>query len=96
MTWPNIVFSRGLTRADALFDWLNKTSGEGFAADGNKLVKSTGAVTAITGDGTRLRSWELDGLPGPLEGTGLRRRPQNPLDEELEIAHHGFRSSDPS
>ena len=47
LEWPNITFTRGLTDADALFDWMNKTAGEGFAAAGNKLTRSTGAITAI-------------------------------------------------
>ena len=47
LEWPNITFSRGLTDADALFDWVNKTSGEGFAAAGNKITRSTGAITAV-------------------------------------------------
>src|SRR5882757_8553585 len=59
MSWPNIVFRRGLTQSDALFEWLAKTSGEGFAGNGNKLSRSTGAITAITHTGERLRSWEL-------------------------------------
>ena len=31
LEWPTITFTRGLTDADALFDWMNKTAGEGFA-----------------------------------------------------------------
>ena len=37
MSWPNIVFKRGLTQSDALFDWLQKSSGEGFAGIGALL-----------------------------------------------------------
>lgn len=96
LEWPTITFTRGLTDADALFDWMNKTSGEGFAAAGSKLVRSTGAITAIAGSGTRLRAWSLEGVY-PVRWTGPRfsTTSDDPLTEELEIAHHGFRSSAP-
>ena len=96
LEWPTITFTRGLTDADALFDWMNKTAGEGFAAAGNKLVRSTGAITAIAGNGSRLRAWSLEGVY-PIRWTGPRfsTTSDDPLTEELEIAHHGFRSSAP-
>ncbi|MDQ1249290.1 MAG: hypothetical protein QG597_3664, partial [Actinomycetota bacterium] len=28
MTWPNLVFSRGLTDSDALFAWVRRSAGE--------------------------------------------------------------------
>src|ERR1700712_5453486 len=51
MSGPNIVFKRGLTQSDALFDWLQKSSGEGFAGNKNSLTRSTGAVTALDSAG---------------------------------------------
>ncbi len=94
LEWPTITFTRGLTDADALFDWMNKTAGEGFAAAGSKLVRSTGAITAIAGSGARLRAWSLEGVY-PIRWSGPRFGidDSDPLTEELEIAHHGFRSS---
>src|SRR4051794_37884263 len=53
MTWPHLVFRRGVVQSDALFDWLQKSSGEGFAANSNKLTRASGAVTAMSGDGKR-------------------------------------------
>ena len=93
MVWPNIVFRRGLTQSDALFDWLGKSSGEGFASKNNKLVRTTGAITALDTTGARLRAWELNDVfpvrwKGPEFKTGLNA----PLEEELEIAHHGFKA----
>lgn len=94
LEWPTITFTRGLTDADALFDWMNKTAGEGFAEGGNKLVRSTGAITAIAGNGTRLRAWSLEGVyPVRWSGPQFHTGSDDPLTEELEIAHHGFRSS---
>jgi phage tail-like protein len=94
MEWPNITLSRGLTQSDALFDWMNKTSGEGFAASGNKLERCTGAITAIGSDGSRMRAWNLDGVyPVRWKGPDMNVSSNDPLSEELEIAHEGFRSS---
>lgn len=93
MTWPNVVFKRGLTQSNALFDWLNKSSGEGFAAASNKLTRSTGAITAVGGDGTRLRAWELiDVFPVRWKGPDFAVESRDALEEELEITHHGFRA----
>ena len=94
LEWPNIVFSRGLTQSDALFEWMNKTAGEGFAANSNKMTRSTGAITAIASDGVRLRSWSLDSVfPVRWKGPDFDRRPAPLLSEELEVAHHGFKAS---
>lgn len=95
LEWPNIVFSRGLTQSDALFDWMQRTSGEGFAANGNKVTRSTGAITAIAGNGQRLRSWSLAGvLPIRWKGPDFDGSAASVLSEELEITHQGFRAAD--
>ena len=93
MTWPRLVLRRGITDSDALFEWIQKSAGEGFTANGNKLVRSTGAVTILGSDGSRLRSWEFsDAFPVRWSGPKLDATTNSPLDEELEVAHHGFRS----
>ena len=61
-----------------------------------KLAQST-SITAVAGNGSRLRAWSLEGVypvrwTGPRFGIGT----DDPLTEELEIAHHGFRSSSPA
>jgi phage tail-like protein len=90
-SWPNIVMKAGITSSDALFQWVASTSGDGFAAAGNKITRCTGAITAVAADGTRLRSWDLQGA-FPVRWTGPRfsAGSNDPLQEELEIAHHGF------
>lgn len=94
LEWPNIVFSRGLTQSDALFDWMNRTAGEGFAAAGNKIARATGAITAIASNGSRLRSWSLEGVfPVRWKGPDFDIGNANPLNEELEITHHGFKAA---
>ncbi|MCW2602056.1 MAG: hypothetical protein JWN61_191 [Pseudonocardiales bacterium] len=97
MSWPHLIFRRGVTESNALFDWLNKTSGEGFAANGNKLERSTGAVTALSGEGKRLRAWEFDGVfPIRWSGPDFDSMSDSALEEELEVAHHGFRAKKPA
>ena len=97
ISWPNVVFRRGITDSDALFEWIQKSSGEGFAAAGNTLTRSTGAVTAIGLDGTRLRSWNLTAVwPVRWKGPDFDVANEDPLQEELEIAHHGFVSAKPA
>jgi phage tail-like protein len=93
MVWPNLVFRRGLTQSDALFNWMSKSSGEGFAANSNKLTRSTGAVTALDSAGGRLRSWEFqDVFAVRWKGPDFDVDKSAPLEEELEVAHHGFKA----
>jgi len=93
MTWPHLIFKRGVTQSDALFDWMSKSSGEGFAGNGNKLTRSTGAVTVLDAEGTRLRAWEFDGIyPVRWSGPEFSSGSNEALQEQLEVAHHGFRS----
>lgn len=91
--WPNLVFSRGMVASDALFQWVKNSAGEDFAAAGNKLKRCTGAVTALSYTGERLRAWEFDSVFA-VRWTG----PEFSVDsdaqlvEELEVAHNGFRA----
>lgn len=94
MSWPNIVLRRGVTKSDALFEWLSKSSGEGFAGNQNKLTRCTGAITAINHHLDRLRSWDLLGVfPVRWKGPEFSIDRREPLEEELEIAHQGFGSA---
>ena len=95
MTWPNIVLKRGITKHDNLLTWFNKSSGEQFAANGNKLVRKTAAITLIDRTGKRLRAWEFTGA-FPVKWTGPRfaAGSTDAAVEELEITHHGFRAND--
>lgn len=93
MSWPNLTFKRGLTNPDNLFTWINEVAGDGFAANGHKLKRSTGAVSLYGSDGTLLRSWNIEGaFPVRWSGPDLVSGGTGTLDEELEIAHHGFRA----
>lgn len=93
LRWPNLVFSRGMVASDALFTWVANSAGENFAANGNKLTRSTGAVTAISYTGERLRAWEFDNVFAVRwTGPEFSVDSDEQLVEELEIAHNGFRA----
>jgi phage tail-like protein len=93
MTWPNITLKRGITQNDSLLTWLGKSSGEQFAAQGNKLTRSTAAITLLGPGGGRLRAWEFDGVfPVRWKGPDFAASSSDMAVEELEVAHHGFRA----
>lgn len=95
MSWPNVVLKQGVTRGDALFKWLEKSSGEGFAGQGNKLDRRAAAVVLLALDGAALRRWTLtDAFAVKWTGPSFSTNSTEPASEELEIAHHGFRPSD--
>jgi len=94
MRWPNLVFRRGLVNSDALFAWVSRTSGDGFAGNDDTLTRATGAVTVVDGEGTRLRSWQLEGVFAVAwSGPRLSAELTAPLVETLEVAHNGFRAA---
>ena len=91
MTWPNISLKRGITKADNLFQWVNKSSGEQFASAGNKLTRSTAAITLIGPAGKRLRAWNfVEAFPVKWKGPDFAADSNGGASEQLEIAHHGF------
>jgi phage tail-like protein len=93
MTWPNITLTRGITQNDTLLTWLNKSSGEQFTAAGNKLTRSTAAITLLGPAGQRLRAWEFTGaFPVRWKGPQFAVESNEMATEELEITHHGFRA----
>lgn len=93
MTWPNLVFKRGITQTDSLFNWINEVSGDGLATQQNKVTRCTGAVTVIGYDGSRLRSWNVvDIMPVRWTGPTFDADSNASLEEELEVTHHGFTS----
>lgn len=95
MSWTNIVLKRGVTQGNDLFEWFERTSGEQFGASGSKVPVSTGAIVALNFRGDRLRSWNLKGVwpvrwKGPSFNTFTSEKREASLEEELEVAHHGF------
>jgi phage tail-like protein len=94
MTWPPIVLKSGVTSSDRLFQWFTRSSGDGFAAEGDKLTRNEGAVVLVDAAGEPVRTWEfVDAFPVKWSGPTLAASATDVAVEELEIAHHGFRSS---
>ena len=95
MTWPHITLKRGVTQNDTLITWLNRSSGEQFAANSSSLERSTAAITLLDAAGNRLRAWEFDGaFPVKWTGPSFAAGSSDHAAEEIEIAHHGFRATD--
>lgn len=95
MSWPNIVLKRGVTQSNNLLEWLNKSSGEKFASGGNKLTRSSAAITLVGPTQKRLRAWEfVDAFPVKWKGPEFAAETNNAATEQLEIAHHGFKAKD--
>ncbi len=94
MRWPSLIFSRGLTNSDSLFEWMNQSAGNGFHAAGGKLERKTASVTVVDPRGKRLRSYAIeDAFPVRWTGPTLDSLDGSALSEELEVTHHGFRSA---
>lgn len=94
MTWPNVTLKRGVTKQDELLKWLNDSSGEQFAANGNKLARKSAAITLLDRTGQRLMSWDfVDAFPVKWTGPSFATESAEAPSESLEITHHGFRAS---
>jgi len=93
MSWPNITLKRGVTRADELLKWLNESSGEKFAANGNKLTRKSAAITLVDRTGKRMMAWDfVDAFPIKWTGPTFAADSADAPAESLEIAHHGFKA----
>jgi phage tail-like protein len=89
--WPNIVLKRGFVNNDALFEWAMASSGEKFAANGSKLTRRGGEITSLGSNDKVLRSWAFkECFAVRWNGPSFNVTGNDPLVEEIEIAHHGF------
>ena len=94
MTWPNLVLKRGVTAQDVLMNWLQDAVGDGMTQRNGKTKRTTAAIVLMSTDGQRMRSWNVvDAIPVRWGGPTLATGSTDAADEELEIAHHGFRAS---
>ncbi|MDA2944654.1 MAG: phage tail protein [Actinomycetota bacterium] len=92
VTWDNLVFKRGITHDNNLFNWFELSVGPGYIMTG-RVPRMTAGITMLSGTGGRLRTWIVqDVFPvrwkGPEFDVGAEEVPT----EELEVAHHGFTS----
>jgi phage tail-like protein len=95
MKWPNLVFKRGLTDTNALFEWLLECSGEGLTAKSNKVKPREGKITVLAADRkTKVRTWTIaEAKPVKWTGPKLAASSRDLAIEELEVCHSGFRAS---
>jgi phage tail-like protein len=95
-SWPTLVMRKGtISNDNALWNWINATTGEQFATNNNKLERKTAAITAMSTDGQRLRAWELIGAwPCYWKLSTLSVDVNEPIGEEIHIKHHGFKPKD--
>lgn len=92
MKWPNLVLKRGITDSDALFEWFAKCSGDGFAANGNKVEPMHGSVSLIDLKGKVIRKWEFtEAYPVKWTGPKFAASSRDLAVEELEVCHCGFK-----
>jgi phage tail-like protein len=97
ISWPNLVFKRGIIDSDELFAWVSRSSGPEFATAGNKVKRCTGSVVLLGSDNSPLRSWEFyDAFPVKWNGPTLSATSAEVLSETIEVAHHGFVSKKPA
>jgi len=91
MKWPNLVLKRGVTNTDNLFAWFAKSSGDGFAGNGNKIDRRNGAVTLVDSTGKPVRTWKFtQAYPVKWSGPKLAASARDLAVEELEVCHCGF------
>ncbi len=99
MSWPNLVLTRGVILNDQLFEWFQRSSGDGFAGNDDRIERSTAVLIALGTNRRPVRTWAFDGaFPVKWQGPDLKSDSNDVATETLEIAHHGiqanFRSAD--
>ena len=93
LKWPNLVLKRGVTNDDNLLNWLQTSVGDGLVKRKGKANRTTAALTLVGATAKRLRTWSFeDALPVRWTGPTFAAASEDLAEEELEIAHHGFRS----
>lgn len=91
MKWPNLVFKRGITNADSLFEWFAECSGEGLAKKGNKIERRGGSIELKNAAGKTVRKWSFTGaMPVKWTGPSMAAGSSDLAVEELEVCHRGF------
>lgn len=92
LKWSNLVLKRGTTTDNRLFQWFEKTSGEGFAGEGNALDRTAVALAMVDSSGEIVRTWVFfDAFPVKWIGPKFASTSSELASEQLEVAHHGFR-----
>jgi phage tail-like protein len=94
-TFDNVRLKRGITEDNGFLVWIDGSSAGAFEKNGNKLKRTTVAITLVSADGQRLRTWTLqEAFPVSWSGPDFSISNDDFPIEELEIAHHGFTVTD--
>ena len=94
-TFENIRLKRGITQDNGFLAWIDSTTAGSFEKNGNKLKRTSVAITLMSAAGKRLRTWTLqEAFPASWSGPDLSLSNDDFPTEELEIAHHGFTVTD--
>lgn len=94
ITWNNITMKRGVTDSEAMYKWFKQSSGEGFAGNHDKIEFKSCVILALEADGGISREWGVyEAFPVRWTGPTLSADSSDVAVEELEIAHHGLRTS---
>ncbi len=94
-TFDNVRLKRGITQDNGFLVWIDASSAGAFEKNGNKLKRTTVAITLVSADGQRLRTWTLqEAFPVSWSGPDFSISNDDFPIEELEIAHHGFTVTD--
>jgi phage tail-like protein len=88
LKFPNIKFTRPLGQdTQKVVNWFTSLT-TGYS-------RCTGTIQAMTADGTVIATWSIfDVVPVKWTGPSLNADQPKVLTETLEIAHHGFLSTD--
>ncbi len=94
ISWNNIVLKRGVTDSEAMYRWFKASSGEAFAGNRDRIEFKSCVILALEPDGGISREWGVyDSFPVRWTGPTLSADSSEVAIEELEIAHHGLRTS---
>ena len=101
LKWPNLVLKRGITDNDALFAWIWRTSGQGYAEARDRsaparpaIVPLDGSISVCDSRSVTVRTWSFrQAFPVRWSGPKLAASSSELATEELEICHHGFTST---
>lgn len=94
-TFDNVRLTRGVTEDNGFLAWVDTTTAGAFEKNGNKMKRTTVAITLVSSAGTRLRTWTLqEAFPVSWSGPDFSLSNDDYPVEELEIAHHGFTVTD--
>lgn len=91
LKWTNLVFKRGVTSDNKLFEWMITSAGEGYDGKQHHLTRRDGSVALLNSAHAPVRLWKFrEALPVRWTGPALAAGSSGLAVEELEVCHGGF------